>query len=87
MNSKATLKVPLPSLQAVVPKLLWPAISDSRYRSERGAELVIQSDDSRKQQENVHKCLLKLNDLILQAGRENVPGETSAAQRDRVKHL
>lgn len=87
VNSKATLKVPLSSLQPLIPKLLWPVVSSSRYCSERGGELVIQSDDSRKQQENVQKCLLKLNDLIVQAGRDAVPGETSDAQRKRVKNL
>ncbi|KAF2150896.1 hypothetical protein K461DRAFT_184686 [Myriangium duriaei CBS 260.36] len=87
VNSKATLKVPLSSLRPVIPKLLWSTIATSRYCSDRGQELVIQSDDSRKQQENVQKCLLKLNDLIAQAGRDNVPGETSDAQRSRVKNL
>ncbi|PSK38498.1 hypothetical protein B9Z65_6051 [Elsinoe australis] len=85
VNSKATLKVSLSSLQPVVPKLLWPIVANSRYATSN--ELVIQADDSRKQQENVQRCLLKLNELIVQAGREAVPGETSEAQKSRVKNL
>ena len=86
VNSKATLKIPLSSLEPLIPKLLWPSISASRYCSDRG-QLVIQADDTRKQQDNAQHCLLKLNDLIAQAGRDCIPGETSDAQKSRVKNL
>ncbi|KAF2219188.1 hypothetical protein BDZ85DRAFT_180726, partial [Elsinoe ampelina] len=85
VNSKATLKVALSSLQPMIPKILWPSIAQSRYAASN--ELVIQADDSRKQQDNVQRCLVKLNELIVQAGKENVPGETSDAQKSRVKNL
>ena len=48
---------------------------------------MIQADDSRKQNENVHSCFVKLRDLFLQAGQENVPGETSPGQTENVKRL
>ncbi|CAC9889092.1 unnamed protein product [Aureobasidium pullulans] len=37
--------------------------------------------------ENVHRCFIKLHEMIKQAGREVVPGETSAEQAERVKKL
>ncbi|KAF4547715.1 RF-1 domain-containing protein 1 [Elsinoe fawcettii] len=85
VNSKATLKVSLSSLQPLIPRVLWASIAYSRYAATN--ELIIQTDDSRKQQENVDRCIVKLNELIIQAGKENVPGETSAAQKSRVKNL
>ncbi|PNS17245.1 hypothetical protein CAC42_6928 [Sphaceloma murrayae] len=85
VNSKATLKVSLSTLQPLIPKALWPGVVDSRYAT--ASELVIQADDSRKQQENVQRCLAKLNELVSQAGRQAIPGETSDAQKSRVKNL
>jgi len=49
--------------------------------------LLIQSDDSRKQNDNVHGCFVKLHNLITEVGRELVPGETSAEQTEKVKRL
>ena len=48
---------------------------------------MIQADDSRKQNENVNDCFRKLHELIVQAGRDAVPGETSLEQRQRVEDL
>jgi peptidyl-tRNA hydrolase ICT1 len=49
--------------------------------------LVIQADDSRKQSDNVQSCFVKLHELVVQAGREVVPGETSAEQMKHVEKL
>ncbi|GAB7352191.1 hypothetical protein MBLNU459_g2668t1 [Dothideomycetes sp. NU459] len=87
VNSKATLRLPLASLLPLVPSLLRPSIASSRYCAANSNALVIQADDSRKQNDNVHRCFLKLHDLIVEAGRETVPGETSADQAERVKKL
>jgi len=48
---------------------------------------VIQSDDNRKQQDNIRSCHSKLHNLLLQVGRDTVPGETSQAQVEKVKNL
>ena len=48
---------------------------------------MIQADDSRKQNDNVTGCFRKLHELIVQAGRETVPGETSVEQTKRVEQL
>lgn len=81
------MRLPLSSLLPMLPTVLRPAILKSRYAAAKSDSLVIQADDSRKQNENVHRCFVKLHDLILQAGRDTVPGETSAEQIERVKKL
>jgi peptidyl-tRNA hydrolase ICT1 len=85
VNSKATLRLPLSALLPLLPAVLRPVVSKSRYSAKD--DLVIQADDSRKQNENVHRCFIKLNEMIVQAGREVVPGETSAEQMERVRKL
>ncbi|KAI4733348.1 hypothetical protein E4T50_16094 [Aureobasidium sp. EXF-12298] len=85
VNSKATLRLPLSALLPMLPAVIRPAVSKSRYSAKD--DLVIQADDSRKQNDNVHHCFIKLHHMIVQAGREVVPGETSAEQVERVKKL
>ena len=48
---------------------------------------MIQADDSRKQGDNVDTCFRRLYELITQAGRDAVPGETSVEQKQRVEDL
>lgn len=59
----------------------------SRYYAANSNALVIQSDDSRKQTDNVHACFRKLHQLIVDAGTSAVPGETSEEQKERVRKL
>ena len=71
----------------LLPTILRPSLLKSRYCAAKSDTLVIQSDDSRKQNDNVHSCFVKLHKLIAEAGQEVVPGETSAEQLDKVKKL
>ncbi|GIZ38645.1 hypothetical protein CKM354_000205600 [Cercospora kikuchii] len=87
VSSKATLRIPLPSLLQRVPKVMHAPIANSRYHAAKSDDLVIQADDSRKQNDNVNACFRKLHDLIVQAGRQTVPGETSPEQIQRVEEL
>ncbi|KAM3422256.1 hypothetical protein BST61_g2618 [Cercospora zeina] len=87
VSSKATMRISLPSLLQQVPKVMHAPISNSRYHAAKSDHLVIQADDSRKQSDNVNACFRKLHDLIVQAGRETVPGETSPEQMKRVEQL
>ncbi|KAK3117136.1 hypothetical protein LTR53_001793 [Teratosphaeriaceae sp. CCFEE 6253] len=87
VSSKASLRVPTSSLLPLLPSLLRPHILSSRYHAAKGNDIVIQADDSRKQTDNVTACFRKLNELISQAGREAVPGETSVEQTKRVEML
>ncbi|KAL2356181.1 peptidyl-tRNA hydrolase domain-containing protein, partial [Cryomyces antarcticus] len=87
VSSKATLRLPLDSLLPMIPSVLHSQIRSSRYCAEKSNSLVIQADDNRKQNDNVHSCFSKLHNLILEVGRDVVPGETSNAQRSRVKNL
>jgi peptidyl-tRNA hydrolase ICT1 len=87
VNSKATLKVPLPALLQHVPAALHSELRASRYVAERASALVIHADDSRKQSDNAHSCYRRLYEAIADAGRRAIPGETSAGQAERVKNL
>ena len=87
VSSKATLRISTHSLLATLPKLLHPSILHSRYHAAKSSDLVIQADDSRKQTDNVNMCFRKLHDLIVEAGKAAVPGETSQAQMARVRGL
>ncbi|TKA63609.1 hypothetical protein B0A55_11635 [Friedmanniomyces simplex] len=87
VSSKATLRVPTASLLPLLPALLRPYILSNRYHAAKNQDLVIQADDSRKQTDNVNACFRKLTELITEAGRDAVPGETSAEQSKRVEIL
>lgn len=87
VNSKATLKVPLASLLPLVPRLLHAHLRASRYASDRSQTLVIQSDESRKQSNNVDACYERLYLLLESTAKEVIPGETSQEQKDRVHKL
>lgn len=87
VNSKATLRIPLSSLLPLVPPMLHPLLRASRYLAARDDALVIQSDEERKQSANVESCYQKLYNVIEESARSAIPGETSDAQKDRVKRL
>lgn len=87
VNSKATLKVPLDALLPLVPRLIHHPLRASRYATERTQCLVIQSDEERKQSNNVESCYDKLYQLLQSSAKEVIPGETSQAQRNRVQKL
>ncbi|KAI4229650.1 MAG: hypothetical protein L6R36_000697 [Xanthoria steineri] len=87
VNSKAMLRLPLKDLLPSVPKLLHDHIRASPYYAEKSDALVIQADSNRKQNDNVDACFMKLQHLILAAGRSSIRGETSPEQAERVKRL
>ena len=87
VSSKATLRIPTSSLLPLLPGLLHPYILNSRYHASKTGDLVIQADDSRKQNDNVNSCFKRLHELILDAGRQAVPNETSTEQIKRVQEL
>ncbi|CZT20175.1 related to peptidyl-tRNA hydrolase domain protein [Ramularia collo-cygni] len=87
VSSKTTLRLPISALLQRVPKVMHPPLMSSRYYAAKSSDIVIQADASRKQNDNVNACFRKLHDLIVQAGRETVPGETTPEQRKRVEQL
>ncbi|KAF2661541.1 hypothetical protein K491DRAFT_647347 [Lophiostoma macrostomum CBS 122681] len=87
VNSKATLKVPLDALFKHIPVALHHEIKASRYVAERSNAIIIQADDNRKQNDNAHSCYARLHQMIIAAGRNAVPGETSAEQAKHVRNL
>lgn len=87
VSSKATLRVSAAVLLSHVPAILHRPILDSRYHAAKSSDLVIQSDDSRKQTDNVTACFRKLYELVVLAGQQKVPSETSPEQFKRVENL
>lgn len=87
VSSKATLRIQTGHLLPLVPKLLQPAVLNSRYHAAKSGDIVVQADDSRKQTDNVNGCMRKLYQLLEQAGKDAVPGETSPEQTKRVEEL
>lgn len=87
VNSKATLKVGLDSLLRHVPNALHSEIRSSRYVAARSDSIIIQADDSRKQTDNALSCYARLHQVIVEAGKKALPGETSADQAKRVQTL
>lgn len=87
VSSKATLRVPISVLLQRVPKVMHQSLLSSRYHAAKSNGIVIQADDSRKQNDNVNACFRKLHELIMQAGRDTVPGETTPEQSKRVEQL
>ncbi|KAL6709471.1 hypothetical protein ACN47E_001406 [Coniothyrium glycines] len=87
VNSKATLKVPLDSLLQHVPTAIHDELRGSRYVAAKSNTIVVQADDSRKQNDNAHSCYRRLYEAIVEAGQLAVPNETSAAQVQRVRNL
>lgn len=87
MNSKATLRILAKNLLPMIPKILHPQIEGSRYYAANSQSLIIQGESSRNRNDNVEECYKKLHDLIIAAGRATVRGETSQAQKEKVKGL
>lgn len=87
VNSKAQLRVSLDQLLPQLPSVLHEGIRQSRYCAERTNTLLIQSDESRKQQANKETCYRRLNELIIDVYNKAVPGETSEEQKVKVKKL
>lgn len=79
--------MPLNRLLPYVPTFLHAGIRSSRYYADKSASLLIQSDSSRKQAQNKDSCFRKLHELLIEIGRQTVPGETSENQNIRVKGL
>ncbi|KAF2018376.1 hypothetical protein BU24DRAFT_169648 [Aaosphaeria arxii CBS 175.79] len=86
-ESKATLKVPLEALLKHVPSALHSEIRSCRYYAKRTDALIFQADESRKLHDNLDSCYAKLHQVVLDAGKSAVPGETSAEQKKHVKSL
>lgn len=87
VNSKAQLRIPVDRLLPLIPEVLHKGVLSSSYYARNSSSLVIQADESRKQQANKESCYRKLNDLIMEVYHHTVPGETSEEQKEKVRKL
>ncbi len=87
VNSKVTLRMPMDRLLPLVPPALHGTIRDSRFYAAKSNSIVVQADHARNQHDNIHLCVQKLFDMLVDAGRTVIPGSTSKDQKERVKKL
>lgn len=81
------LRVPIDRLFPLIPGLLRSAVLSSRYYSDKSHSLLIQADYSRRQGANRDACYGKLHELLIELAKDEIPGETSQAQKERVRGL
>ena len=86
-NSKATVRLPARDLLPLIPTMLHAPLRASKHYASRSDSIVVQSDSSRKQAENVEECFHKLHQLIVHIGETKIPGETSSQQVNKVRKL
>lgn len=79
--------MPLDALLQHVPTAIHGEIRRSRYVATRSDTIIVQADDSRKQNDNAHSCYKRLFEAIVEAGHHAVPAATSAEQVQHVKDL
>ncbi|CAK9783917.1 hypothetical protein CC85DRAFT_322259 [Cutaneotrichosporon oleaginosum] len=85
-NSKAVVRFDVFRARgAWLPPFLVPALQQSPYF--HAPSLLLSSQNSRSAPQNLATCLENLHATIAQAGRGLIRGETSEAQRERVKEL
>ncbi|GAA5820543.1 hypothetical protein JCM3770_003850 [Rhodotorula araucariae] len=82
--SKATVRLPLPS-PSLVPAYALPHLRQSPHYVP--SALLVSASTQRTQATNLAEALGKLKAAILDAAKRDLVGETSQAQRDRVKSL
>ncbi|GJN89291.1 hypothetical protein Rhopal_002271-T1 [Rhodotorula paludigena] len=83
--SKATVRLPLPS-PSLLPLFVVPhLVRHSPHYTPHA--LLVSSSTQRSQQTNLAECFAKLKAAILDAAKRDLVGETSQAQKDRVKGL
>ncbi|KAK6505206.1 hypothetical protein TWF481_007124 [Arthrobotrys musiformis] len=86
VNTKATLRVPLASLEPLIPRIFFQALKTkgSKYLTDAG-DMVISSDGCRSQLTNTNTCWLKLYNAVVNSAR--VPGKTSQEKKEHVQKL
>ena len=86
-SSKATVRVALSDLKSLVPALLHSKLKESRFYARASDDLVLQSDNSRKQKANAEECRVKLGNEIETLAMAVAPKAPSDAQKARLKEL
>lgn len=79
--------MPVSALLSQIPTALHGEVKKSRFYADRAAALIIQSGDSRRRTDNVEACYRKLFEDVVAMGKAAVPGDTSAAQKKKVREL
>ncbi|KAK4047999.1 hypothetical protein OIV83_005033 [Microbotryomycetes sp. JL201] len=90
VSTKATVRLLLNRSKSFVPAYAIRNLSKSPYAvksDSSGSNVLVSSSAFRTQPENLRDCFAKLKSLIIDAAQQGLVGETSVAQKQRVKHL
>ena len=87
VNSKATLRLSVDKCSTFMPEFMIQRFQENAktHLTKNLNEVVIQSDNTRKQADNTDECFRKLYRMIVDSA--NLPGETTKEQHDHVVKL
>ncbi|CUS13351.1 unnamed protein product [Tuber aestivum] len=85
VNSKVTLKLDLSTKGDFIPPYVLDEVLKKSKHLTNNNEIIIRSDSSRKQVENIENCFRKLYTSIRECVQ--VPGETSEDTKKRIEKL
>lgn len=81
------MKVDLNNLLGEIPSVFHEGLRQSPFYTRKSNALIITSDESRKQSDNLDNCKRKLRELVRNVACDSIPGETSMETKQRVKNL
>ncbi|SCZ98506.1 BZ3500_MvSof-1268-A1-R1_Chr3-1g05428 [Microbotryum saponariae] len=88
LSTKAHLRLCLSPPPPWLPPYLLPTLLDSpSYVSTSPSGLLLSSSNTRSQAQNVELGIKRIKELILEAARVGLKGDTSEEQQERVKAL
>lgn len=86
-STKATLHLDLDHKADFLPPIVLHKVREnSRHLTKHGA-IVVQSDESRTQHENLDHCFHRLYTIIAACVRQDLPGETTPEKHKHVIEL
>ncbi|KAM0787878.1 hypothetical protein ACM66B_003928 [Microbotryomycetes sp. NB124-2] len=92
VSTKATVRLLLKKTNSFLPAYAIQNLQKSPYAVKsttdlKSSDILVSSSAYRTQPENLRDCFVKIKSLILEAAQQGLVGETSVAQKERVKNL
>ncbi|KAA8895061.1 hypothetical protein FN846DRAFT_971360 [Sphaerosporella brunnea] len=87
LSTKATLHLSLKTASEFLPGFVVKKVRENSRHLTKDDEIVLQADESRKQSENMQAAFHRLHQILVSSVAADVPGVTSAEQKQRVAQL
>ncbi|KAK4053228.1 hypothetical protein OIO90_004002 [Microbotryomycetes sp. JL221] len=91
VSTKATVRLLLARSQSFLPPYTISNLTQSTYSvkssTSSNSDILVSSSTYRTQPDNLRDCLFKIKNLILNAAKQGIVGETSSIQKIKVKQL